>query len=671
MKLPRGLLPWFLLALGLLALPWGALPEVPWLHLLWSAWGADAPPSAWALWQEGGVSMWWSRPWGLGMAVSLLALVWILALSLSRRGAFRGDPWLAAAVLGMALLLLTFVAYPVALALRAAWVDDAGQLSWRAGLERLLDERHWGLGCLNGPVHCGAAWNTLAMGVAVGLSTTALGLALALLAERGGLRPGGWMHGGLRLLALLPMVTPPFVIGLGLILLFGRAGLANQALEWAFGWPPSRWFYGAFGLWMAQVFAFTPVAFLMLRGVVQGISPSLEEAARTLKAKPAQVFYTVTWPLMRTGLANAFLIGFIESVADFGNPVVVGGSFPVLSTEIFFAIVGAQFDPGRAAGLAWLLTLFALAVFLLQQSWVGSGSYTTVSGKGDAGLSHPLPARARGVLWALVMPLLLVTVLIYIMAVAGGFVKTWGRDYSLTWQHMSTAFGLAWTEHGLAWVGTAWQSLLTTLKLAILSAPLAAFLGLLMAWVLHRHVFWGRRALEFFALMAFAVPGTVLGVSYVVAFNVPPLELTGTAMIIVLSFIFRNLPVGLRAGTASLAQIDRSLEEASTLLRASTPQTWIRVLVPLLRPALLAAMLYSLVRAITTVSAVIFLVTAEYDLATTYIMGRVGNGDYGVALAYCTVLMAVMLLAAALMQWGIGERRLGRRTQGEVGHVAA
>ncbi len=198
------------------------------------------------------------------------------------------------------------------------------------------------------------------------------------------------------MLALLPIITPPFVVGLGLILLFGRAGLVNQALEWAFGVTPSRWFYGLFGIWLAQMFAFTPVAFMIMRGVVQGISPSLEEAAQTLRAGRAATFRTVTLPLMKPGLANAFLVGFIESMADFGNPVVVGGQYSVLSTEIFFAIVGAQFDQGRAASLALLLTAFALTVFFIQQRVLGRAAYTTVSGKGDGGVPMPLPPACAG-----------------------------------------------------------------------------------------------------------------------------------------------------------------------------------------------------------------------------------------------------------------------------------
>jgi iron(III) transport system permease protein len=370
---------------------------------------------------------------------------------------------------------------------------------------------------------------------------------------------------------------------------------------------------------------------------------------------------TVTLPLMKPGLANAFLVGFIESMADFGNPVVVGGQFAVLSTDIFFAIVGAQYDQGRAASLALILTVFALGVFFIQQRVLGRKSYTTLSGKGDAGIAMALPDGVRRACFGIALPWLGFTLVVYLFAFAGGFVQTWGRDYTPTLAHFRTAFDLQLGEQGLVWAGTAWNSLFTTLKLSAIAAPLCAALGLLMSWLLSRTSFRGRSAFEFAALLAFAIPGTVLGVSYILAFNVPPFELTGTALIIVLCFVFRNLPVGVRAGTASFKQLDKSLDEASTMLGASTSTTLRRVVLPLLKPALVAALVYSFVRSMTTVSAVIFLVTAENELATTYIIGRVGNGDYGVALAYCTVLIVLMSLATAAIQWLVGERKLGRR----------
>jgi iron(III) transport system permease protein len=601
---------------------------------------------------------------GLGGATTLLALLMLLGCGIAAMGFFRGDAFVACAVVLCSALLLLFVALPVAVALGGAFLDDSGRFSLGALAERLGHERIWGLSCLAGGVRCGVAWNTLFLALLTAFGTTLLGTMLALVAERGAQK----LKGPVNLLSLLPIITPPFVVGLGLILLFGRAGIVNQILEAVFGITPTRWFYGLFGLWLAQLFAFTPIACLIVRGVVAGISPSLEEAAQTLRADRWTTFRTVTLPLLKPGLANAFLVGFIESIADFGNPIVVGGQYAVLSTDVFFAIVGAQFDQGRAASLALVLSAFALAVFMLQQKAVGKAGYTTVSGKGDAGVPMKLPTGLSRVMLAIVLPWLAFTIVVYLFAFAGGFVATWGRDYTPTFRHFITAFDLQWGNAdiggGLVWAGTAWNSLFTTLKLAAIAAPLCAGLGLLISWLLARTSFRGQATFEFGALLAFAIPGTVLGVSYVLVFNVPPFELTGTALIIVLCFVFRSLPVGVRAGAAAFKQIDRSLDEASTMLHARTSTTLRRIVLPLLKPAIVAALVYSFVRSMTTVSAVIFLVTAENELATTYIIGRVGNGDYGVALAYCTVLIVLMSLAVAAIQWLVGERKLGRRHAG-------
>jgi iron(III) transport system permease protein len=142
---------------------------------------------------------------------------------------------------------------------------------------------------------------------------------------------------------------------------------------------------------------------------------------------------------------------------------------------------------------------------------------------------------------------------------------------------------------------------------------------------------------------------------------VPPIEITGTGVILVMCFGFRNMPVAVRSGIATLSQIDKSLDEASLTLGARSFATVRRVILPLLRPAVIAALVYSFVRAITGVSAVIFLVSAEYNMATTYIVGRVEAGEFGLAIAYSTVLIAIMLLAILLVQALVGERRLGRR----------
>jgi len=367
---------------------------------------------------------------------------------------------------------------------------------------------------------------------------------------------------------------------------------------------------------------------------------------------------------MRPGLANAFLISFIESIADFGNPILLGGNFGVLSTEIFFSVVGAQLDQGRAATLGVLLLAIAFGAFFLQRAVLGRKVYTSLAGKGDSGLPTPLPDGVRRLCYGIAAPWALLTFVIYVMALAGGFVETWGRDYTPTLRHYVKAFGVEWSNHGLLWTGAAWSSFWTTVKLSAIAAPATAALGILTAYLLTRHRFAGQQAFEFGTMLSFAIPGTVIGVAYILAYNVPPIEITGTAIILIVCNVFRNMPVGVRAGIAAMSQIDRSLDEAATVLRARGFTTLRTVLLPLLKPAIVAALVYSFVRAVTTLSAVIFLVSAEYEWATTYIINRVVNGDYGVAIAYSSVLIVLMLAVIWAIQRLVGTRRLGRRAVG-------
>jgi iron(III) transport system permease protein len=599
------------------------------------------------------------RQFGLGSGACLVtsAFAMILSVGLASRGYFKGDAFVAGTVVAIGALVAIFTFFPVLTILIQAVQDNEGSASLSAFLARLSTEKIWGLSCIAGSTRCGVAWNTLLLAIACAIGCTALGLAFALVVTRTKFRYKKF----LRVLSVLPIITPPFVIGLGLILLFGRSGLVNQLLEWAFGITPTRWLYGMQGVLVAQIFAFTPIAFLVLIGVVEGVSPALEEAAQTLRAGSWRTFADISLPLMRPGLANAFLITFIESIADFGNPILLGGNFGVLSTEIFFSVVGAQLDQGRAATLGIVLLGFALGAFFLQRRILGRKVYTSLSGKGDSGMPTPLPAGARRLCYGLVLPWAFLTIVIYGMAMAGGFVETWGRDYTFTLKHYVKAFGIEWGPHGILWTGAAWNSFWTTVRLSAVAAPITAAIGILAAWLLTRQKFAGQALFEFGTMLSFAIPGTVIGVSYILAFNVPPIEITGTALILVVCNIFRNMPVGVRAGMASMAQIDPSLDEASTTLGARSATTLRRVLLPLLKPALVAALVYSFVRAMTTVSAVIFLVSAQYEWATTYIINRVVNGDYGVAIAYSSVLIVLMLVAIWIIQWAVGDRRLGRR----------
>ncbi|MEO8390129.1 MAG: iron ABC transporter permease [Polaromonas sp.] len=610
---------------------------------------------------------------GLGVAAGVLLMPWtqssayiaggcVLAAIASwlatRAGAFKSDSAIAGVVCVLSLLLGIFVVYPIGRMLLAAFVDERGNWLIQTAAARFFSEDIWGAGCIVGSVRCGVAINSIVLASLAGIGSTLFGFALALLAERGGQR----FRGSLRVLSILPVVTPPFVIGLAIIILFGRTGIVTQLMSDWFGIARSRWIYGLPGVLLAQVVCFTPLAFLLISGALRLVSPTLEEAGQVLRGSPWHVFRTVTWPLVRPAIANAFLLGFVESLADFANPLVLSGNFEVLSTKIFFAIAGAQHDASRAAILAVTLLLLTVGIFALQQRWIGKASYTSVSGKGDSGLPAALPTGVKWGALALVLPWALLTVLSYGIIMLGGVVKDIGRfDLTPSLQHFQTGFGLAWGAGGLVFSGSAWNSLFTTLGVAAVAAPLTTALGLLGGYVVSRHVFRGRRAFEFLTMVNFAVPGTVIGVAYIVAFNVPPLEFTGTFAIIVLCLVFRNMPVGVRATVSALSQLDRSLDEASATLRASTSRTFTRIVLPLLRPAIIASLVFSFTHAITAVSAVIFLATAQHNLSTVYIAGRVEVGEYALAIAYSSVLIVIMLVCVLLIQRFIGNAELGRR----------
>lgn len=586
-----------------------------------------------------------ARGLGWGAGAVLAVLITLGAFGLARgHGAFGGDLFATTLAVLAAGVLLLFVGWPLARGLGLAWQDERGAYSLAAFISRVGSER----------VRLLAA-HTLLLACITATGTTLLGALLALAELRSGWRPARFT----RILAPLPFVAPPFIAAAALILLFGRSGLVSQAAEYALGVEAGRGLYGWPGLAAAQLFAFTPIAYLIVRSALAGLDPALEEAARTMNAPPAHVLRRVTLPLLRPALAHAFLVGFLESLGDFGTPLLVGGNVGVLSTEIFYVIVGAQFDGARAAALAWVLAGFALAVFAVQRAVLRSSSIVVAEPR-RGGAPPPLPPFWRAASTGASAAWLALTVALYGIAMGAAFVQVWGHDFTPTLRHFRQGFGWSWDDGRLVLSGSAWPSLLTSLQLAGIAAALGTAASVLLAWLLQRTRFAGRGAIELTALMALAVPGTVLGLCFVLAFNGPPLELAGTGALIVLCLVFRNLPVGVGILTTAFRQVDASLEEASRVLGASRAQALRDVALPLVKPAIAGALVHGLVRGMTTVSAVIFLVTTETELATTYIVARAGQSDYGIAFAYSLVLVLLLSLFMAAARRLGAPVRLGR-----------
>jgi iron(III) transport system permease protein len=308
--------------------------------------------------------------------------------------------------------------------------------------------------------------------------------------------------------------------------------------------------------------------------------------------------------------------------------------------------------------LAIILLALSLGLFVLQRRLLARRGFVTISGKGESQLRLPLPGALAGAAVAVVVPWIALAVTVYAMIFAGGFFEKWGLNHALTLRHYLTAFGVESGSGGLVWTGGAWPSFGTTLMIAAVSAPLTAGFGLLVAWLLSRQRFAGKGAFEFATMLSFAMPGTVVGIGYILAFNAPPVELAYTGIILVACFVFRDMTTSLRAGLATLAQIDPSLDEASATMRAGAMTTLRRVLLPLMRPAIIAALVYSFISAMTSISAVIFLTSPRFDMATVNIVGRAEVGEYGYAAAYASVLIVVMLGAVGLIRLLVGRRQL-------------
>jgi iron(III) transport system permease protein len=566
------------------------------------------------------------KPYAVGLGAVLAGTICLLVLArgLSQGGYIRADTFIAASILVLSAFVLLFIVYPVLALLQHSVVDGRG--SFRPGVFVETLGRY------------SAFWrvlaNSLGLAVVVGGASTLIGLAFALAASRSRSRLTVVLHA----FSLLPMITPPFVVGLAIILLFGFQGLITSTLLGL----KTRGIFGFPGLALAQTLSFTPVAFLVIASVVEAINPALEEASLTLRAGRWGTFWRITLPLLRPGLANAFLLTVIESLADFGNPIVLGGEFEVLSTEIYFAIIG-RFDQALAASLGVVLLAFTLAAFFLQRHWLGKRSYVTITGKPAASRPMSLPRGLEIGLLTFCLAWCAFTLALYLFVAYGGFVEIWGINDAFTLRHYRQLL-----RDGM-------DALSTTLILAGVSAPLTALVGLLLAYVVVRHRFPGRETLEFTSMLSFAVPGTVIGIGYILAFNQPPLYLTGGAAILIISFIFRNMPVGIRSGIAALAQIDQALEEASVTLRASFATTLRRIVLPLIRPAIISALVFSFVRAVTAISAVVFLVSAKWQLSTKVILDQAENGRYGLATAYSTVLIVILALAVGLMYLVVGK----------------
>lgn len=472
-------------------------------------------------------------------------------------------------------------------------------------------------------------WNSVRLGLLSAFFGTLIGFIFAFAITRTEMKGKRFFH----LIALLPIISPPFVIALSMILLFGRNGAISNGM---FGIVDSN-VYGLGSLVFIQTLAFFPIAYLSLKGVLESIDPALEDAALNMGASRWKVFKTITFPLALPGVFSALLLVFIKSIEDFGNPMVIAGDYNTLAVQAYLQITG-MYNIGTGAFLAMALLLPSLTAFLVQKYWISKKSYVTVTGKPSQPSIKIHEKYIVYPLYGLCTAITLAILLFYGAVAFGSFVKVWGVDHTFTLDNFIYVFTLGF------------DSIKNSLTLAIISTPITALLGMLIAYLIIRKEFIGKKALEVSTMLSFAVPGTVIGIGYILAFNQQPLLLTGTATILILAFVVRNITVGIEAGTNSLRQVDKSIEEASTNLGANSFTTFRKISLPLMRSALFSGLVYSFVKSMTQISAVIFLVSVNWNLMTVSILSQIESSRMGAAAAYVMILITIILIAIGVLQ---------------------
>jgi iron(III) transport system permease protein len=509
------------------------------------------------------------------------------------------------------------------------------------------------------PVDLAILRNTLVLGVLVGGCGTALGFLFAFVQTRLAV-PGKRI---LHFIALVPLVSPPFAVATATIVLYGRRGAISYGL---FGVEYD--IYGLDGLVFVLSLSLFPVAYLGLLGMMRGLDPALEEAAMDLGAGRWRVFRTVLLPLLAPGIAAPFLLLFVEAIADLANPLALGGDYTVLASRAYLAVTG-EYDPTSAAVYSVILLLPAVGLYLAQRHWLGGRIRTTITGR-PAGTVHLVTGWTRWPIYAVAVLVALVIVSVYGTVLAGSATRVFGVDNTLTFEHFREVL-----------FGAGREAIRDTTVLAATATPIAGLFGLLMAWLVVRRLRRGGGWLDLAGTLGVAVPGTVLGIGYVLAYRpdryvgdllvLPGLvggtAVAGGALAIVLAYVTRSAPAGLRTGGAALTQLHPSLEEASQNLGAGPLRTFRAVVLPLIRPALLTGLSYSFARSMTSISTVILLVTPSTKIITSQVLSAANTGRYGIAFAYCTVLTAIVLTGFGVIRLLVGGAVALHRTAGSAG----
>ncbi len=548
------------------------------------------------------------------------------------------DPVLLITVALVWIAMFVFVLWPLFRLLQAGFVEK-GQLSTRA-LVAILKR----------PNNRLALGNSMLLGGLVAVIGTALGYLFAFTYTRTNI--GRFWRGVIDVACLLPLISPPFTLALAILFALGPRGLITYRI---LGLNHTN-LYGLQGALLAEVLTYFPIAYLTLRGILANVDRSMEDAAFSLGASRLRVFLTVTLPLTIPGMANALLVLFASSLADFASPLILAGArFPVLPTQAYLQITGL-YDMRGGAVLCFLLLVPSLLVFLVQSRWVGKRSYITVSGKSAASSGGRLTAPWAGrLLLGLCLAIAVFVFFLYGSILFGSLVQAWGANHTFTLKNYKYVFTFGR------------KAIKDTLIIAFTAMPLGGLYGILVGYLVSRKSFPGKKAMEVVSMVNYSLPGMIVGIGYLLAFNDPPLALAGTAWILIAAYVFRYSATGIRATVATLHQMDPAIEEASTSLGAGTATTFRRITVPLIAPAFFAGLEIMFIRAMTAISATIFLISVNWTLITVRILEGATELELGHAAGFSILVIAIVFVTMGILRWVM--RRAGMSEYSAIGEI--
>lgn len=446
---------------------------------------------------------------------------------------------------------------------------------------------------------------------------------------------------------MMPLVAPSIIQALALIYLFGRNGLITAHLlktDWNI--------YGSTGIIVSEVLYCLPHAFVILYTTLSAVDIRLDEAAESLGATPWKVFTRITLPSARYGIFSAAALTFNLTITDFGNPVVIGGNYNVLATEIYAQVTNLyRFDLG--ATISIILLVPSLMAFMLNY-YISRKTFAMISGAAKPVIppSRPLKKISFSIYCSFIAFCIF---LVFATVIIGSFVKVWPYDWTLTFEHYHFP--------SIGGYSAIWTSLWVSLIVGITGA----FVTLVAGYVMEARRPFLKQLIYLLSVMPAAIPGLVMGLGYILAFNKPYYIFYGTPWIIIINIVICNFTLGILSSISNLRNIDSSIEEASISLGGDTLRTFFKIIFPLSRVAFFQNFLYFFMRSMTTISAVIFLVSATVHLAAIEIIMLDNDGWTASANAMCTCIILIVLTMLGILK--IVSRKTGRSPEGMAAEV--